>query len=337
MKKIFCLTFILALSVSVLFAGGGQDQPKGNITIYTSMYEEVIDILKKELKKNFPRCTIDFVYGGTGRIEHAIEVERKSGRLGCDIIMTAEPSYSIFLKKEGLLHQYISKEAFNLAFEYDMEGYWYPVRVNNMVLAYNPERFAKSDVPNSFYDFANDARANGAVSMRNPNISGTSIATLAALRDKYGYEYFDALSKQNVSIEYGTAEAVRKLESGEYKAIMILEESILQLREKRGSQLEVIYPADGTVMIPSTIMIVNNRMSANKNTKSAEKILDWFLSKEGQDVIVSGWMHSVRMDFSRIPFGSIQTSRIRESGMPVDWENTLLQKNEIISRFEANR
>ena len=337
MKKIICLTFILAISVSVIFAGGGSDNPRGKIIIYTSMYEELIDNLEKELKKKFPRCAIDLVFGGTGRIEHTIEVERKSGRLGCDILMVAEPSYSIKLKEEGLLHSYISREAYKLAFEYDHEGYWYPVRVNNMVLAFNPDRYAKSAVPNSFYEFANDARARGAVSMRNPNISGTSIAALAALRNKYGFEYFDALSRQRVHIEYGTAESIRKLENGDYRAIMILEESILHLRETRGSRLEVIYPTDGTVMIPSTIMIVNNRMSANRNVKTAEKITDWFLSEEGQNAIVSGWMHSVRMDFEKIPRGSIPTSQIRESSMPVNWENALRQKDEIINRFEANR
>jgi len=323
------------VTVPFIFALGGREN-KNKIIIYTSMYQEVIDSVKIELKRYFPRYTIEFVYGGTGRVQHMISAEQTAGRLGCDIIMVAEPAYSLELKEKGILHSYRSKEAGNIAFDFDSDGFWYPVRINNMVLAFNPDINQKTAVPNSFREFANDTRVRGAISMRNPSISGTTLATLTALRDKYGYEYFDALARQGINIEYGTAEAIRKLESGEYKVIMILEESILQEREN-GSNLEVIYPADGTVMIPSNIMIVNNRWSANKNTAIAEEISDWFLSEAGQSAIVAGWMHSVRIDFPKRPYSSKHTSEIRKNSMPVDWEASLRQRNEIIKRFDERK
>jgi len=337
MKRIICFTLIFALSISAVFAFGSRDKgSKNKVTIYTSMYQEVIDAVQIQLRNDFPRYHIEFVYGGSGRLEHRIATEKAAGRLGCDILMTAEPSYSLELKKAGLLHPYLSKEAFNLAFEYDPEGYWYPVRILNMVLAFNPARNPKNTVPNSFYDFAHDTKVRGALSMRNPNISGTTMAALTALRDKYGYEYFDALARQNVQIEYGSAGPIQKLQSGEYKVVMILEESILQSRQN-GSNLEVIYPTDGAVMIPSTIMIVNHRWSANRNVKIAEQITDWFLSERGQNAIVSGWMHSVRTDFPKIPHDSIPTSSIRENSIPVNWEYDPGQREQMLNRLEDRR
>jgi len=337
MKRIICITLIFALSISAAFASGSGDNGSRNkITIYTSMYQEVIDAVQEQLRNDFPRYHIEFVYGGSGRLEHKVATEKAAGRLGCDILMTAEPSYSLELKKMGLLHSYLSKEAFNLAFEYDREGYWYPVRILNMVLAYNPDRTPKNTIPNSFYDFAHDTRVRGALSMRNPNISGTTMAALTALRDKYGYEYFDALGRQNVQIDYGSAGVIQKLQSGEYKVAMILEESILQSRQ-HGSKLEVIYPTDGTVMIPSTIMIVNKKWSANKNIKIAEQITDWFLSEKGQDAIVAGWMHSVRTDFNKIPYDSIPTSEIRGKSIAVNWEYDSNQREQILNRIEDRR
>jgi len=335
MKKIICFTLIFALSVSAVFAFGSREgSSKNKIIIYTSMYQEVIDSIKAELKKDFPKYNIEFVYGGSVRLEHRIAAERAMGRLGCDIIMTAEPSYSLDLKEAGLLHPYLSKEAFNLAYDYDKEGYWYPVRINNMVLAYNPARNPKNTVPNSFYDFAYDTKVRGVLSMRNPNISGTTMATLTALRDKYGYDYFNALAKQNVKIEYGNAGAIQKLLSGEYRVVMILEESILQSRQL-GSTLEVIYPTDGAVMIPSPIMIVNQKWSANRNLKIAEYVTDWFLSERGQSVVVAGWMHSVRADFHTTPYDSIPTKDIREKSIPVNWGYDSSQREQIINIFEG--
>ncbi len=75
-----------------------------------------------------------------------------TGKLACDMMMVAEPSYSLELMEGGWLHAYKSPEAANLAFEYDPDGYWYPVRVCNMVLGYNPELKSKDEIPNSFYD-----------------------------------------------------------------------------------------------------------------------------------------------------------------------------------------
>ena len=97
MKKVLFIVLVFIFALPLLFAGGGNE-PTGKLTIYTSMYQEGIDIVKKELKKEFPRCSIEFVYGGTGRLEYRIAAERASGRLGCDILMVAEPTFSLELK-----------------------------------------------------------------------------------------------------------------------------------------------------------------------------------------------------------------------------------------------
>jgi iron(III) transport system substrate-binding protein len=336
MKRFVCSVFIITLVIPAVFAGGSRDAGRisgGKITIYTSMYEDIIDSLDRALKKEFPGREPEFVYGGTGQIQARIAVEQAAGKLGCDMLLVAEPSYSLELKEKGMLHCYISDEAAGLAFDYDKEGYWYPVRVSNMVLAYNPEKNNRNAVPGSFYDFANDSGLWGTVSMSNPLTSGTALAAAAALSDKYGYGYFEALGRRNVKIESGAA-ALIKLETGEYLAVMVLEESVLKKRQEESSKLEVIYPTDGTIIIPSTIMTIADKWSANNNTKAAETITDWFLGPRGQNAIVAGWMHSVRKDIDIFPFDSIPTGRIQTNSMPLDWENYFRQRDEIRNRFE---
>jgi iron(III) transport system substrate-binding protein len=297
------------------------------------MYEDIIEAMDKALEKAFPDCDITFFYGGTGALQAKIAAERDSGKLGCDMFMVAEPAYSLELQEAGLLHPYVSKEVGALDFEYDTAGYWYPVRVCNMVLAYNPEKFDKASLPNSLYDFAFDTKVKGSISMSNPLTSGTAMAAVTALRDKYGYEYFAALGSQGVMIESGSV-ALTKLQTGECKEVMILEESILKVREEDGSKLEVIYPTDGTIIIPSTIMTVAESWSANKNTKAAEAITDYFLARAGQDNIVSGWMHSVRKDYPNPPYDAIPTAQIKANNMPVNWENCFRQREEIRTKFQ---
>lgn len=358
MKKFLSLVLVLVLTLSLAACGGSKPSPQpstpaapstpeasqaqaekfnptGKIMIYTSMYEDIIEQIDETLEEVFPDCDIEFFYGGTGTLQAKIAAEIEAGKLGCDMLMVAEPSYSLELLEKGLLHPYVSAEAGSLTFDYDPKGYWYPVRVCNMVLAYNPELKNKNEIPNSFYDFAYDTKVKGKISMSNPLTSGTALATISALSDKYGYEYFDALGKQNVMVESGSV-ALTKLETGECDVIMILEESVLKKREEEGSKLEVIYPTDGTINIPSTIMTVNNDWNVNQNVEAAQAITDWFLSKQGQDAIVAAWMHSVRGDYPNPPYDAIPTSEILKNTIPVDWIKSFRQRDEIRTKFQES-
>jgi len=339
MKKTICLMLIIAFAVPFIFARGGGDRAARNqrsntIVIYTSMYVDVIETVARDLNRHFPGYQINFVQAGTGILQQRVAAERSSGRLGADILMVAEPAFSLELKEAGMLHPFRYREASSLIFDYDPQGYWYPVRVSNMVLAFNSNRHARNTVPNSFLDFANDTRVRGAISMRNPLVSGTTMATITALRDRYEYTYFDALGRQRVMIDYGADETLGKLESGESRVAMILEESILKARQEGNTRLEIIYPTDGTVVIPSNIMIINDQWSANRNASAAVEIAEWFLSMEGQTAIVGGWMHSVRGDFPHPPHGSIPIAEIRDNSVPVVWENVFRERRDIQGRFE---
>ena len=144
MKKSVAV-LIAALVLSCVCAAFAADKPK--VVIYTSMYEDIIEAMTNVLHEKFPDYDVEFFYVGTGTLQAKIAAERNTKKLGCDMLMVADPSYALELKDAGLLHPYLSKEAANLALEYDPEGYWYPVRNLNMVLAYNPERFKKEDLP----------------------------------------------------------------------------------------------------------------------------------------------------------------------------------------------
>ncbi|MDR1302368.1 MAG: ABC transporter substrate-binding protein [Treponema sp.] len=338
--KPFTFGVLTAFTVGLIFGSLGckktppqsTQEPRGKIVIYTSMYEDIITAIDTALEQEFPNCTIEFVYGGTGTIQSKVTAEQKTGKLGCDILMVAEPSYSLELKEQQLLHPYLSKEVVNLDFTGDPEGYWLPVRICNMVLAYNPEYTDKHSIPTTFYDFAFNEGLQGLISMSNPLTSGTALAAVTALRDLYGYQYFEALGRQKVTVE-ASSTALAKLEAGEYQAIMILEESVLKKQEETGSKVEVIYPQDGTIIVPSTIMTINETWSANRNTAAAEAITDWFLSEEGQANIVAGWMHTVRKNSPLLPYHAIPTSQIKAVSMPVDWVTCYRYREEIRTQF----
>ena len=344
MKRFVAAAAILAAG-SMIFAGGKKESGKaaaggaadvsGKVVIYTSMYQDIIDNIEVEIKKAFPKLDVEFFQGGTGTIQSKIAAEKDSGKLGCDILMVAEPAYALELKDLGVLHPYKTPEAANLTFAYDADGYWYPVRVCTMVLAYNPEKYTTKDIPTTFKEFATDPRLTGYCSMSNPLSSGTAMASIVGLLDAYGPEYFKDLGKQKVAIESGSV-ALTKLETGECKEIMILEESVLKKREEEGSKLACIYPADGVLSMPSAIMTVNEKWSANNNIAACEALTDWFLSREGQKCIVNGWMHSVIKDADLIPYDSLPNDALFSKTIDIDWEKCYKQRDSIRTLFEEN-
>lgn len=349
MKKmiIAVLAFLMLLPVCCPVFAVNEDV-EGELVIYTSMYQFVIDMMNEALKKEFPNLKpgLDgsfFFYGGTSSLITKIYGEMGDNRdqpLDTDMFMVAEPAFSLEMKDYGYLHPFeVENAAERLAFPYDEDGYWYPVRVLNMVLAYNPEMEASwaakgVSIPHTFKDFAYDPSLKGYISMGDPMTSGTSYAAVASLLDTYGEEYLDKLGENRVMRESGST-AIAKLQSGECAAIMILEESILKYisdEEAKGNtvtNLQVIYPEDGVILVPSTVMIVAEEYSKNVNTEAAEAVADWLFSEEAQKLIMQGYMHSVLAGMDEYPAHSIPTAELAEKDMGVDWVKAYKNREEI--------
>lgn len=333
MKKFLALiliaTMLCTFGASALAV---NEDITGDVMIYTSMYQFVIDMMTEALKEEFPNLNVEMFYGGTGTLQTKLAGEMETGTLGCDMMLVAEPAYSLELKEAGWLEP-MEADVEKLRFPYDEDGYWYPVRVCNMVLAYNPELYDAEELPKTFYDFAFDPEMKGMISMGNPLTSGTTMAAVSTLSDKYGYEYFTALGENDVMIESGST-ALAKLQTGECKQIMILEESVLKIRKEEGSTLACIYPEDGNIMIPSTVMTVAEDRSANMNIEACQAITDWLLSEEGQKYVLEGYMHSVFAGMEEVPYDSISTDSLIETDMGVDWVRCYTMRDEIRTEFQ---
>ena len=339
MKKVLALLLCAILVLAAVPAAFAVNEDvEGELTIYSSMYQFVIDMMDEALKKEFPNLVPGnngsfFFYGGTSSLITKIYGEMDTGTLGCDMMLVAEPAFSLELKDAGYLQPIaIDNPAQLLRFPYDEEGYWYPVRVCNMVLAYNPEKVdewaAKGvTIPKTFKDFAFDTNLKGLISMGNPLTSGTTYAAVASLiqDNHYGKDFLKGLAANEVMIESGST-ALTKLQTGECAAIMILEESVLKVLKEADdagapiTNLACIYPDDGVILIPSTVMTVAEDHSKNVNVEACEAVEKWLLSEEAQKLILQGYMHSVFAGMTEIPYKSISTEELIKKDLGVDWE-----------------
>ena len=348
MKRFAVLLLALCLFLSA--AGNAfavNESVQGTLVIYSSMYQFVLDMLDEALRTEFPNLKPGndgsfFVYGGTSRLINRIYGEMEDGVLGCDMLLVAEPALSLELKEAGYLEPVEVPGASELLrFPYDEEGYWYPVRVCNMVLAYNPALQAEWEargvkIPQSFEEFANDHSLKGYIAMGDPLSSGTTFAAIASLTqsDHYGRNYLTWLAKNGIQIISGS-ESIKKIRSGELAAAMILAESVLKAisdAKENGEpegDLACIYPSDGVILIPSTVMTICDGRSANGNAEACKAVEKWFLSEEAQKLILRGFMHSTFRTMEQFPAGSIDTNELIRMTMDVNWENVYKSREEI--------
>ena len=339
-KAIFALCMVLVLSVALVGCGGsgdkkaepaktGDSKVSGKIMIYTSIYPDIIDKVKPAVKKAIPDLEVNWFQGGTEKVITKMAGEIQAQKIAADVLMVADPSYYYTLKDQKLLVNYVSPNAKDVIMEKDKDGAWTPVRISNMVIAYNTTKLKPEEAPKTWQDLT-DPKWQGKIAMPNPLLSGTAYVAVAALSDKYGWEYFEKLKANGIRIEEGNSAIQNKLLTGEYLAVMILEENILKMADTKKEPVKVIYPEDGVIMVPSPIGI----MSTTQNAPGAKAALDWWLSKEGQQTIVTGWMHSVRGDVEP-PVGAPALKTFADKAVPTDWEKFSKEKEKYKEEFRA--
>lgn len=344
--KLGLLMLLVLVMVTSMFIGCGSNEVKteptgsevavsseeakevsGTVMIYTSIYPDIIEMMKPEIKKALPDITVNWFQGGTESVVTKITGEMAAKKVEADLLMVADPSYYLTLKEAGVLEKYDSPERANVSVK-DEEGYWTGVRVSNMIIAYNTDRVSEADAPKSYEDLL-DPKWKGKIAMPSPLLSGSAFVAAGALANKHGWEYFEKLKQNGLVVESGNTAVQTKLLTGEYDVVIILEENMLKIASK-GEPVKVVYPKDGVIMIPSPIAMFNS----SQNSAASKKVLDWFLSAKGQELIVKGWMHSVREDVAS-PIGADPLKSFIDNTMKTDWEQFSKESEKIKETFRS--
>lgn len=277
-----------------LAGGCGTKDGRPTVTIYTSIYEHVIAQLGPVLRREFPDIDVRWYQKGSEEVAAKLNSEILAGRVGADIVMTSDPFWYEELKQGGHLLPYQPEGAAGIPDELkDPDGMFVTVRVPVMVLCAGRMAGGPDFHPVSFKALA-DPFWRGRVTMADPNRSGSSFTAVAALARRYGWGYFEALRQNDVLVAGGNSSVLSRVVTGEKQVGIILLENLLQAkRDNPNIPVEVVYPEDGSILIPSPIAILSTTAAPD----AARRVYDFLLSVPGQTAIVGGWMYS--------PFGVV--------------------------------
>jgi len=310
------LTKIFFLSMFIFITSCSKNSKK-EIWIYTSLYKEVIDHFKPILLKKFPEYEIKWFQSGSEKIAAKMNAEASAGQIKADLVMTSDPFWYEYLKNTGRLLKYKSAAGNYIANKFrDPENFYITVRVCAMVMAYNKDALKKEEIPQTFADLTKPQWENK-VALGSPLESGTNFTTVSTLIGKYGWDYYKSLRKLNTFSAGGNSTVRRKLESKEYKVGVLLLENLLKAKHGH-TNLEIIYPQDGTVLIPSPIAILKR----TKHPAMVKKLYDYFLSQEGQEIMTKGFMYSLHPAV-KAPVGAKDFAQVLPNTFP--WDHKFVQ------------
>ena len=333
MKKFYegVAVFFLLVAMIAVTGCGGKEQPKANekqaseLTVYTSVYNGMVkEMAQPVVKQQLKDVNVDWRTAGSENVKKKIMSELKEGKSDADVVMISDPSFYLHLKKDGKLLNYKSPQAAELAVTVDADGSFTPIRVSAVVIAVNREKI--EDIPKSWKDLL-DPKYKGKIAMSNPSVAATALATVMALKDKYGWEYWEKLKENGVLVS-STMEMRDKFSRGEYPITITMEEDVLRQKSALNVPAAIVYPEEGSVLVPGYIAIMKDA----KNPEGAKKLVDWWLSEEGQSAMSLGFMHPVKFGINE-PVGSRSLFDLQIHSMSVNWNKLMAEENEVKDKF----
>ena len=303
-------TCLLAVVVLLSIAAGASAQSK--LLLYTSVPLELATKFADEFMRVNRDIKVEVFRAGSTDVVNKIWAESEAGGVKADVVWLADAASYYSFKEKGLLYPYKSPEAAKIPADIkDPDGYFTAARVINMVIGVNTTLVKPGSAPRTWDQlFAMGPKA----AMANPLYSGSNFMVTAAFVKKYGgWDWLEQARKNGVQVLRGNSDVSRGLGAGEFAACMVLDYMVYELK-KAGAPVDIVWPEDGTVSIPSPVAI----MSGTKNLAAAKAFIDFALSKAGQEFMVRDGVMPVRPDVSPPP-GMPAPDQIKIMPIPYQW------------------
>lgn len=325
MKKLVSVILSVVMLLTV-FSFASAEAPTGKVMLYSSMQEAQLQAIEQAFEAKYPGVDMEYYYAGGGKLVTKMTTEAQDGgQIASDLVWLGDPSdYEVF-KANGWLEPYVSPETEHIAKEYmDPEGYYTAGRLVTMGIAWFIG-VDEADAPKTWNDLL-DPKWQGQIIMTDPAQASTTKYWMAAMMqsEKYGPEYFQKLRDNGVELESGTTATHNRVADASYQVGICLDYVSANLIAE-GSPMAFHYTTEDVITMTSPIAMIKGCA----NPDNAKLLMDFILSKEGQEVLVANNLVSVRDDVEM----KVDTSAIAAINMPVDYTELGAHLQEYLNKF----
>lgn len=261
--------------ITVFLALFGLAQAQ-TLTLYTSEVLPNVNPMIELFKRANPGTDVRVFRSGTGEVVARFRAELEAGNPQADLLWIADETFFRELSGRNLLRRVpITTSGYPVRYAYE-SGRYYEVRLLYNVMAINTRKLGNTPKPQFWRDLTKSQYRN-LVAMPNPSFSGAALSTLGTFSSRFGFGVFEQLRANGMKIEQSNPILLQKLASGEYGVAIMVDYSVRE-EIRKGAPLEVLYPRDGAILVPTPIGVLNS----SKQPALAERFLRFLLSPEAQ-------------------------------------------------------
>jgi iron(III) transport system substrate-binding protein len=278
------------------------------VTWYTSSYSsETADALIRAFTEIYPGVRANVVRTTAQVAYQRLSQDIRANAQNCDVFTSTDISHLVLLKDDGRLEKFVPENATHLIEAFrglDPEGFYHTTGAGTVLINYNTAQVAAENMPRNWTDLL-DLKWRNQVAVGHPSYSGYVGTWVVAMRNLYGWEFFEKLEKNRPQIGRSIIDTVTMLNSGERMVGAGSGATTLRIAS-RGNPLAVSYPEDGTVLMIAPSGIVKG----TGNPSAARLFLEFLLGKRANEVSAEHFYDVVRADVQSYP-GARNLSEIK--------------------------
>jgi ABC-type Fe3+ transport system substrate-binding protein len=261
---------------------------EGEVIVYGTMSLEAVNLLNARFREKYPYVDVKLNRLGSGKFVPRVLAEVRANKHLADVLQTNSLSLH-FLKKDGLLANYLSPEDRFYPKQFKDQGYWTTTNMNVHVLAYNTKLIARGKAPRSYDEVLNPVWK-GKIMM---DASEQWAALMFQIMGKEkAQRYMRELVKQNIALRReSNAMRAQLIAAGE--APMDIDSTLGPVDElkKRGA------PIDWNALSPVPVVTSAHAIASRPPHPNAARLyLDFILSREGQKAVLDTRRQVARTD-----------------------------------------
>ena len=296
-----------------------------------TLYSAAPATLARSLAAAFRKKTGDRVEvwtSSTGKVMARLTAEANHPH--ADVVMVADWTAGLELAKEGMVFSYRpARIVQTLSKPAQVQGPFLPYGLDTVSMVINTRALPKdATIPSNWFDLTKPAWKNR-LTAPNPLLSGTASDFVIAFVGHYGnraWQYFQKL-KANGTVWPGTNHAaLLPVLSGERSGMVECVGHAAVAAKAQGNSIRLIYPKDGTMLIPRPIMILKSA----PDKALAEQFVNFVMSPMGQKLVAKNNLYP---SLRGIPAKSIMAKLGSFPILPVQWDKLAAERPAILARF----
>ncbi|MBR0647090.1 extracellular solute-binding protein [Plastoroseomonas hellenica] len=228
---------------------------EGEVTWYTGQLQaEPSEAAGRAFSERYPGVRVNVVRTTSQVAFQRLSQDLRARAAQCDVFSSTDVSHLTYLKREGLLMPYRPENAAGMVRAArdaaDADGHYQVTYLALYMMGRRSDRVTEAEAPRRWQDLV-DPRWRDKLAVGHPGYSGAIGGWALLMHKMYGEAYFRALERNRPQIGRSAGDPVTTLNAGERVVGIGVPSATSLLSISRGNPLTLIYPEEGTVMLPA--------------------------------------------------------------------------------------